>query len=104
MQAFISYPREREEDVKYLATALGNRGFRILLDRDSIQPGQDWDEAIRNGIRRSRAFVVLFDQVAITGSRPVFELQRRCDPESFDAIVASLERTWADATPVRPGG
>ncbi len=105
MQVFVSYPREREEDAKYLATALRNRAFRVFLDRESIKPGEDWDEAIRRGIGGSNVFVILFDPGAANEGRyfaiELDEIEARLPQHNVLGLVVLHGEASADDLPPR---
>ena len=48
---FISYIRENEEIVDKLCEALESHGIKVWLDRNDIDPGSRWKQAIREAIR-----------------------------------------------------
>ncbi|MBI3418069.1 MAG: toll/interleukin-1 receptor domain-containing protein [Verrucomicrobia bacterium] len=54
----ISYAREDEKATETLYDALFKSGFCPWMDKQDIDPGQDWDRAIRNAIKESD-FVIL---------------------------------------------
>jgi hypothetical protein len=57
---FISYVRENREIVDRLATELKRRGVIVWLDRNDIEPGARWREAIKNAIRSGKFFLACF--------------------------------------------
>ncbi|PYQ29661.1 MAG: hypothetical protein DMF56_11920 [Acidobacteria bacterium] len=57
---FISYVREDEPLVARLARDLRSRGIEVWLDRDELQPGQRWREAIRKAIQEGWLFIACF--------------------------------------------
>src|ERR1700731_2231580 len=48
---FISYVRENKDVVDRLEAELSSRGVRVWLDRNNIEPGARWPDAIKNAIR-----------------------------------------------------
>lgn len=60
--AFISYVRENEQPVDRLAQDLRKRGVKIWLDRDDIDPGQFWKDAIRKAIQSGDFFIACFSR------------------------------------------
>src|SRR3982751_2933694 len=59
---FISYVRENGKIVDRLATELKSRGVIVWLDRNDIEPGARWREAIKNAIRSGKFFVACFSR------------------------------------------
>jgi TIR domain len=57
---FLSYVRENADLVSRLASDLKDRGFKVWLDRDEIDPGQRWQDAVRDAIRSGDMFVACF--------------------------------------------
>src|SRR5207244_3285891 len=57
---FISYVREDTQQVNRLCADLASYGAEVWLDRDSIQPGTRWREAIRCAIQDGDYFVACF--------------------------------------------
>jgi predicted nucleotide-binding protein len=55
---FVSYSREDGEIVRTFAGALAERGLKVWIDVDSLQPGQSWELAIEDALRRATAMVV----------------------------------------------
>lgn len=118
MKAFISYSRERSADAGYLGTALRSRKFDLFLDQESIHPGEDWDEAIRRGLRQSQVFVILFDPRAADEHRyfsiELEEVEKRVlardvlvlvvlfGPDAAAALPAKLARFQAVVTDDAP--
>ena len=60
--AFISYVRENKNVVDRLATGLKSRGVTIWLDRNDIQPGTRWKQAIKDAIRNGEFFLACFSK------------------------------------------
>lgn len=57
---FISYVRENAKDVELLAEAIRRSGVRVWLDREALQPGMRWRNAIRRAIERGAFFLARF--------------------------------------------
>jgi len=62
---FISYVREDQSLVDKLAAELTAKGALIWLDRDSINPGQIWQDAIRDGIEQGNFFLACFSTSSV---------------------------------------
>jgi hypothetical protein len=60
--AFISYVRQNSEIVDRLAEGLRSYGVRVWLDRNSIAPGQYWQDAINNAIQNGAFFIACFSK------------------------------------------
>jgi tetratricopeptide (TPR) repeat protein len=56
-QVFLSYAREDQAQVKVIYQKLYDAGFKPWMDQMDILPGEDWELAIKNAIRRSDFFV-----------------------------------------------
>ncbi len=64
--AFISYVREDADQAKRLQNYLQSAAIPYWLDRESIEPGQDWKVAIRQAIRTgSMVFLACFSEESI---------------------------------------
>jgi len=59
---FISYVRENRQIVDKFCEELAKHGVHIWLDRNKIQPGVRWKDAIRNAIRRGNFFIACFSK------------------------------------------
>jgi hypothetical protein len=57
---FISYVREDQVLVDKLVSDLKAKGALIWLDRDDIDPGQRWQDAIRDAIEQGNLFIACF--------------------------------------------
>lgn len=57
---FISYVRENAQDVERLAEAIRRSGVRVWLDREALQPGVRWRNAIRRAIEQGSYFLACF--------------------------------------------
>ena len=52
---FISYVHQKRDVVDRLAKELRNRGVTVWLDRDDIEPGARWRDAIKKAIIENMA-------------------------------------------------
>lgn len=62
---FVSYVREGQARVDTLVGALKSKGAEIWMDRESIEPGQPWRDAIRHAIETGNFFLACFSHDAI---------------------------------------
>ena len=60
--AFISYIREDQQTVDRLCEELRARNVEVWLDRDSIDPGQNWENAVRKAIKQGAFFLACFSR------------------------------------------
>jgi HEAT repeat protein len=59
---FISYVRENREIVDQLAAELFRNGVTVWLDRNDIEPGARWKDAIKKAIREGKFFIACFSE------------------------------------------
>jgi len=59
---FISYVLQNRDLVDKLANELRNRGVVVWLDRNSIEPGSRWRDAIKKAIRGGKCFMACFSK------------------------------------------
>jgi TIR domain len=57
---FISYVRQNRDLVDRLAKELKDSGVTVWLDREDIEPGTRWREAIRKAIKNGKFFLACF--------------------------------------------
>ncbi len=62
--ALISYVRENSEVIDRLTKELRDGGVPVWLDRDDIEPGIPWKDAIKNAIQRGEFFIACFSKEA----------------------------------------
>ena len=60
--AFISYVHENQEAVSRLYHDLTSRGIHVWLDRNRINPGVRWKQAIRKAIEEGASFIACFSK------------------------------------------
>ena len=61
-KVFISYVRENIEIVDWLYQELKSHGIQVWLDRNDIDPGSRWEQAIRRAIHQGAFFIVCFSE------------------------------------------
>ena len=59
---FISYVHENRAAVDRLAKELRDNGVTVWLDRDDIEPGADWKDAIKKAIQSGKFFIACFSK------------------------------------------
>ena len=59
---FISYVSENIETVDKLCETLKSHGIKVWLDRNDIDPGSRWKQAIRKAIREGAFFIACFSK------------------------------------------
>jgi hypothetical protein len=57
-KVFVSYASEDIESVQSLVDELKMRGFDVWFDRDKIDYGDDFVDAMKNGIEQSHVFLI----------------------------------------------
>jgi HEAT repeat protein len=60
--AFISYVRENTDVVDRIALELRKRGATVWLDRENIEPGTPWRDAIQKAIQNGKFFIACFSK------------------------------------------
>ncbi len=66
---FISYVRENQDVVDRLCASLRTNQIEVWLDREQIQPGQRWRDAIRSAIRNGAFFLACFSRESTARER-----------------------------------
>ena len=61
-KVFISYVRENMEIVDRLCQELRSHGIEVWLDRNDIDPGSYWEQAIRRAIQQGAFFIACFSE------------------------------------------
>lgn len=61
-KAFISYVRENSDKVEKLVEQLEANGIKVWWDKKDIKVGDDWLNAIKNGIRKGSFFIACFSK------------------------------------------
>jgi len=57
---FVSYVREDSADVDRLVRELAGYGVDVWLDRNEIEPGRNWRDAIRHAVQEGAFFLACF--------------------------------------------
>jgi hypothetical protein len=57
---FVSYVRDNQAIVDRLYKDLSAHGIRVWLDRNDIEPGFLWEDAIRRAISNGTFFIACF--------------------------------------------
>ena len=65
MRAFLSYASEHRDLATRLALGLRNLGVETFLDRDTLPPGESFDDRISSAIGRSDVFIFLISPEAV---------------------------------------
>lgn len=65
MKIFISYGREDIDSARRLRQELGDRGYDVWIDRESLLPGQRWKDTVIQAIRAADAVLVLLSQRSV---------------------------------------
>lgn len=66
---FISYSTKDQNLADFVYRHLEAEGVEVFMAAASLQPGQDWTEAIKQNLRASKTVIVLASKQAIA-SRP----------------------------------
>lgn len=61
-QAFVSYVREDAAAIDQLCKDLGLQGVATWKDRDKLEPGERWKDAIRAAIQEGSGFIACFSR------------------------------------------
>lgn len=90
---FISYVRENSEPVENLIRSrLEDAGIEVWIDTHNIQPGEDWEQAVRKGLEGAARCLVCFSHERNVKARsPVNDELRLAVDESRKR---QLDRRW----------
>lgn len=106
---FVSYSRKDEDFTRRLVRDLKNAGLDVWFDRESIQPGEQWDKEIEEGLRAAIAVIVVLspDSMASDNVRNEINFARDNDqlilPVLFrpTQVILNLESIqWIDLSSV----
>jgi hypothetical protein len=61
-KVFVSYVRENSEEVKRICDAFGQNNIEYWIDRDQIEPGKIWKQAIKDAINGGAFFLACFSR------------------------------------------
>ena len=73
---FLSYSRVDTERVAPLRDALRQLGYRVFLDTQSIDPGEQWKQRLERSIQASRTLVLCWSQNTRGSEYITFEYSR----------------------------
>jgi TIR domain len=68
-QIFICHTDDHKDKAGSIAISLRGRGYRVFLDKDTLQPGQSYEVYIEKAIKRSSAFVFLVSPRSVSPGR-----------------------------------
>ena len=88
---FISYVRENSDVVDQLAKELRDSGVTVWLDRNNIEPGARWKDAIKKAIQSGKFFMACF-------SREYNERDRTHMGEELTIAIDELRARPSDKT------
>ena len=89
---FISYVRENSKEVDNLCDELSKHGVHVWLDRNKIQPGVKWKDAVRNAIRRGNFFIACFSKEYTSRDKTFMNEELTLAIEELRQF--STERVW----------
>lgn len=102
-EIFISYSRRDQEFVARLASDLNAQVAGVWFDQSAIQPGEKWQDEIREGIRNCKAFILVLSPDAQRSRHVQAEVQQALEPGKRILPVIYRAADWQDqfATLVR---
>ncbi|RMF76998.1 MAG: toll/interleukin-1 receptor domain-containing protein [Chloroflexi bacterium] len=74
MRLFISYAHKDDQFTNWLAGALGQAGFSVWIDREDIRGGDNWMQAIVQGINGCDTFIVVLSPNSIASRHVKIEI------------------------------
>jgi CheY-like chemotaxis protein len=84
-KVFLSYSRADETHAERLYKQLTEYGLDVWFDKESLLPGQSWEEEIRQEIQRSDYVILLLSKKSV-GKRGFFQKEVRLALEVLDTI------------------
>ncbi|HLN09752.1 MAG TPA: toll/interleukin-1 receptor domain-containing protein, partial [Xanthobacteraceae bacterium] len=88
---FVSYVRQNRDEVDRLAAELKHNGVPVWLDRNDIEPGARWRDAIKGAIQTGSFFMACF-------SREYQERDRTHMNEELTLAIDELRARPSDKT------
>jgi hypothetical protein len=85
---FISYVRENSDDVERLAQVLRAYDINVWLDKNQLEPGQRWKEAIRRTISQGDFFIACFSVEYNNRSKTYMNEELTLAIEGFSSLWA----------------
>ena len=71
---YLSYSHADRDFALELARTLRGLGHQLIIDVDTLQPGQDWRRALESGLRHSDVFVVLLSKESVSSQYVLSEI------------------------------
>ncbi len=65
LRVFLCHASEDKPEVRKLRKKLESLGIEAWLDEENILPGEEWEEAIRFGLRNSDAIMIVLSQKSV---------------------------------------
>lgn len=90
--AFISYVKADSEKVGQLHNALKERGIKTWLDREALQPGQRWKQAIKEAIKEGAFFLACFSSAY--RDRPKTYMNEELALAIDELRLRPMDRAW----------
>ena len=69
MKIFISYANEDKDVAMAIVHSLRQSGHKVFIDRGALQAGLEYDNRIRNEIKKSQIYIFLVTPAAISSGR-----------------------------------
>ena len=90
---FISYSRQDQKVVDFIASQLKGDGFEVWIDRENIRGGDLWREKIVKAIKTTDAFVLMLSPNSVTSDnvRKEVDLAETSKRGLFPILLASVE-------------
>lgn len=73
--AFISYSRQDREFTDRLVADLNAAGVRTWRDVDSLNPGEDWASALKNGVRQADILLFVVSRHSVKSQWTTYEVE-----------------------------
>jgi hypothetical protein len=89
---FVSHVHENEGEVQRLCDKLTQHGVEVWLDRDDIEPGTRWQQAIRTAIQKGAFFIACFSEEYNERDESYMNEELTLAIEKLRKI--STDRTW----------
>jgi hypothetical protein len=103
VRAFLSYASEHRDLATRLALGLRNLGVETFLDRDTLPPGESFDDRISSAIGRSDVFIFLISPEAVArGAYTLTELgiaEKRWPRPSGSVLPVFIEPVAVEELP-----
>src|SRR5262245_7720695 len=69
VNVFLSYASEQKDVARSIEVALRGEGYTVFLDRSVLEPGETYNDQIRQAIAASALFVFLITPEALAAGR-----------------------------------